>query len=207
MRGRCRWYDQDAGVIRVLHFRCSCSHGNHPSLAVRAVRGDVNVWVIHSFRNFQSNDNTEACCFDTQKKGERDMRFAIFGSENPRGWPPICGYAGCGISFYITGTEAVAGNQKHILHLERNESTSTQLMTQVWLIEAASALEVWIHVPLIWRRRREVFHYEPKKKHGHDVGSQRVQQVLLASRCVPLGYVVTHCFPHPGPFSFGRRRL
>lgn len=165
------------------------------------------MWVIHSFRNIQCNDNSEDSCSDTQWKGERHMRCAIFGSEDLGRWPPICGYAGCGISFYITGIGASARNQKHILDLESAESTSTQPMTQVWLIQAASALDVGIQVPLVWRRKGKSSPSRTKKRHGHHSGSQWVQRVLLASCHLPLGYVVTHCFPHPEGFSFGRRRL
>lgn len=75
----------------------------------------------------------------------------MFRSENRGKWPSICGYAGCGISFYITGIYASCGNQKHIFSLESSKSTSPQPMTRVWLVLAASAMTGNIEVPFGWR--------------------------------------------------------
>lgn len=98
-------------------------------------------------RNIQRIDLAQSSGFDTEETGKGGVHFALFRGENRGSWSPICGYAGCGISFYITGIDASCGNQKHNFSLESGKSTSPQPITRVWLISAAAAMAGSSEVP------------------------------------------------------------
>lgn len=54
---------------------------------------------IHFSPCHQFIDEIRQRISDNDEIEDRSIRFAILDDENRGRWPPICGYAGCGISF------------------------------------------------------------------------------------------------------------